>query len=58
MCVQLVSNKGRKMSATSATGQLYGNAIINLHIVASRMTPEQIAEAQKLAHEWKRKLER
>jgi len=41
-----------------SAAQGYGNAIINLHIIASRMIPEQIAEAQKLAREWKPKLER
>jgi hypothetical protein len=30
-------------------------AIKNRDIVASKMTPEQIAEAQKLAREWKPK---
>ena len=41
-----------------SAAQGYGNAIINLHIIVSRMTPEQIAEAQKLARKWKPKLER
>jgi hypothetical protein len=41
-----------------SAAQGYGNAMINLHIVATRLTPEQIAEAQKLAREWKPKLQR
>jgi uncharacterized protein len=41
-----------------SAAQGYGNAEINLHVVASHMTPEQIAEAQKLAAEWKLKSKR
>jgi hypothetical protein len=41
-----------------SAAQGYGNATINLHIVATRMTPEQIADAQKLEREWKPKLQR
>ena len=29
-----------------------GNAIKNCHLLVAKMTPAQIAEAQKLAHEW------
>jgi hypothetical protein len=34
------------------------DAVSNRNRVAQQMTPEQIAEAQKLASEWKPKLER
>ena len=33
-------------------------AVRNRDMVASKITPAQIAEAQKLAREWKRKLKR
>jgi TPR repeat protein len=33
----------------------YGNAVKNRDLVASKMTPDQMAEAQRLAREWKPK---
>jgi TPR repeat protein len=38
-----------------AAAQGYQEAIKDRDEIARKMTPEQIAEAQKLAHEWKRK---
>lgn len=36
-----------------SAAQGYKNGLINLDLTAKRMTSAQIAEAQKLAREWK-----
>ena len=41
-----------------AAGQGYESAALNRDIVASKMTPKQVAEAQRLAIEWKPQKER
>ena len=41
-----------------AAAQSHADAVKNRDIVAALMTPAQIAEAQKLAREWKPKAER
>ncbi len=40
---------------TAASEQGYGDAVVARRILSEQMTPAQIAEAQKLAHEWKQK---
>jgi uncharacterized protein len=41
------------LATTHSTGDLQKSAANNRDVIASRMTPAQIAEAQKLAREWK-----
>jgi TPR repeat protein len=42
---------------SASEGEKRGKALLNGEIIASKMTPEQIAEAQRLAREWKQKKE-
>jgi len=42
---------------SASEGEKRGNAILNGEIIASKMTPAQIDEAQRLAREWKPKKE-
>ncbi len=43
------------LAASSPPGEDRDNAVKNRDILAKRMTPAQISEAQKLAREWKPK---
>ena len=61
------SNKGRGVPQDYVQAHMWWNlaavkgntdAIKNRDVVAAKMTPTQIAEAQKLAREWKPKPER
>jgi hypothetical protein len=38
---------------SASEGEKRGMAILNGEIIASKMTPEQVAEAQRLARGWK-----
>jgi TPR repeat protein len=42
---------------SASEGEKRGRTVVTGEIIASRMTPEQIAEAQRLAREWKPKKE-
>jgi hypothetical protein len=51
------AHKWYSLSASIATGVLRGMAEDNREGVAEHMTPEQIAEAERLAREWTAKRE-
>jgi len=43
------------LSASRSQGKLHEESAHNRDVAEERMTPAQVAEAQKLAHEWKPK---
>jgi len=49
------AHKWFNLSASRSQGKVHEKAVGNRDIVEKRMTPAQVAEAQKLAREWKPK---
>ncbi|MFQ5564708.1 MAG: sel1 repeat family protein, partial [Parvularculaceae bacterium] len=49
------AHKWFNLAASRASGDIRETAAKNRDIMAAKMTPEQIAEAQKQAREWVRK---
>jgi hypothetical protein len=49
------AHKWLNLAAASSSGEIRDTAVTNRDIVAKLMTPAQIAEAQRLAREWKPK---
>jgi hypothetical protein len=50
-CVAVIC--GAAILASRATGDLKGDSVTALGSIVEKMTPEQIAEAERLAGEWK-----
>ena len=49
------AHKWVNLAASRGTGEERENFVKARHSIAEKMTPEQIAEAQRLAREWKPK---
>ncbi len=49
------AHKWFNLSASRSQGKLHEESVQNRDVSEQRMTPAQVAEAQRLAHEWKPK---
>ncbi len=49
------AHKWYNLAASRSQGEVHENSVHNRDITEKRMTPAQVAEAQKLAREWKPK---
>ncbi len=54
LCAQVQAHMWNNLATSGATGEFLHSAFSSLYLAASRMTPAQLAEAQRRAREWDR----
>ncbi|SVE50468.1 uncharacterized protein METZ01_LOCUS503322, partial [marine metagenome] len=52
LCAQVQAHMWNNLATSGATGEFLHSALSSLYLAASRMTPAQLAEAQRLGREW------